>query len=151
MAFAPVAFWLMLPNVAMAGWFVLGLTCALWLTGPVVSVTVTRQEVVVRNTFHTWRIGRSLISRSDDIDDTELRIAGHPAVDVSAFDKFYSPRITGSHKPATPGTGWFGTTLAEVPALPDDGRRRLGPHWSNLLLALIAVAGFVEAWRLAPQ
>ncbi|MBL7255840.1 hypothetical protein [Paractinoplanes lichenicola] len=149
-AFAPFAFWLILPNVALAVCFVAGFTAGLWLTGPVVSVTVTAQDIIVRNTLHTWTIARSLVTRPDDHDAIHLLVAGHRSVEMSAFEYFFKPRLTGGHEPVSPGIGWLTTALTEVPALPDDGQRRFGPHWGNVLLGLITVAGLVEAWRLVP-
>ncbi|BAL90123.1 hypothetical protein AMIS_49030 [Actinoplanes missouriensis 431] len=115
----------------------------LYLFGPSVSVVVTPHEIVVNNTFHRWRIARSLLT-PPELDDTFLEPRGHGLVDVAALQTAFDGRTVAA------AVRWFRAATAEVAALPDDGRRRLGVRWLNVTVLAVAIGGWVLSERYIP-
>ncbi|MEU4561220.1 hypothetical protein AB0F72_22785 [Actinoplanes sp. NPDC023936] len=115
----------------------------LYLFGPSVSVVVTPYEVVVNNTFHRWRIARSLLGAAE-LDDTFLDPRGHGPVDVAALQTAFDRRAIAA------GVRWFRAAVTEVGALPDDGRRRLRVRWVNVAVLALAIGGWVLSENYIP-
>jgi hypothetical protein len=114
-----------------------------YLMGPCTSIVVTPEQLVVRNTFHSWHVARSLItypdakSRSKD----ELTVRGRGPISISAFEpsglSFGMSALAG-------GPRWLIDTLGEVGHRPDDGHLTWRIRWINVALA-VAIAG-TWAW-----
>ncbi|WP_245674049.1 hypothetical protein [Actinoplanes rectilineatus] len=139
--------WLEWPGETMLAISIIGpVGLILFLFGPAVSVVVTPAEVVVNNTFHRWRIARSIATFPDpeSPNDSFIAVQGHPAVDMAALQSFFHRRADRD------ALRWLAGALEQVGRLPDDGRRRLGVHWVNLAIAAAAIGLWIWSDSLIP-
>ncbi|BBH70561.1 hypothetical protein ACTI_72460 [Actinoplanes sp. OR16] len=113
----------------------------LYVGGLTASVTVTPSEVLVNNIFVRRRIARSLLVPPVP-DDSFLRLPGDRLVDVTALSSAIERRTDGH------AVRWLRSAFAEVPALPDDGRRTLRPRLENIAIAVAAVGTWLWDWNL---
>ncbi|WP_203834808.1 hypothetical protein [Winogradskya humida] len=114
-----------------------------YLMGPCTSIVVTPDKLVVRNTFHSWHVARSLITYPDanSWSKDELTVRGRRPISISAFEpsglSFGMAALAG-------GPRWLIDTLSEIGPRPDDGLVTRRIRWVNVVLAL-AIAG-TWAW-----